>query len=252
MPNAAGWSFLSNTSIPFGVPPPLNRLLATLARHEFAALRPLLTPVPLAAGQLLLSPGEAIEHVVFPERGVLTVTADTGADDAGIEVAMIGPDGMAGTASLLGPHVTAFHQIRVQVPGTALRMPAEAFRRHLETVPAFRGQCLTYAEAFFAQASQTGACGGRHRVAERCAAWLLRMHDRTDGPDFPLTHEAIAAALGVRRAGVTVAMGELQDAGLVRSGKGRTTVLDQAGLEDAACGCYRLVRDRCDALFRCN
>lgn len=230
MPNAAGWTFIAGAPAPPGMPRPRNRLLATLAGHELAALRPLLAPVPLTAGQALFSPGEVIEHVLFPERGVLTVTADTGADDAGIEVGMIGPDGMAGIASLLGPHATAFHQTRVQVSGAALRMSADAFRRHLETAPAFRRRCLAYAEAFLAQASQAGACGGRHRVAERCAAWLLRLHDLTDGPDFPLTHESISAALGIRRAGVTVAIGALQEAGLVRSGKGRLEVLDHAGL----------------------
>jgi hypothetical protein len=40
------------------------------------------------------------------------------------------------------------------------------------------------------------------------------------------------------RAGVSVAMGTLQSAGVLRYVRGRVQVLDRAGLQQASCGCY--------------
>jgi phosphopantothenate synthetase len=50
--------------------------------------------------------------------------------------------------------------------------------------------------------------------------------------------------LGVRRPGVTVAMGILERAGLIAHGRGNITVVDRAGLESVACECYRTIRAR--------
>ena len=55
--------------------------------------------------------------------------------------------------------------------------------------------------------------------------------------------------LGVRRAGVTVAAGSLQRAGLIRYRQGRVTILDREGLEAAACECYRLTKGEYDRLL---
>ena len=55
--------------------------------------------------------------------------------------------------------------------------------------------------------------------------------------------------LGVRRAGVTVAMGALQAAELVQYTRGRIVVLDRARLEEASCGCYHITRTALDRLL---
>jgi hypothetical protein len=82
-----------------------------------------------------------------------------------------------------------------------------------------------------------------HPIEHRCARGLLMTHDRVGGADtFMLTHEFLAFMLGVRRAGVTVAAGMLQRLGLIAYSRGRVTVLDRAGLEEASCQCYGIVR----------
>ena len=50
---------------------------------------------------------------------------------------------------------------------------------------------------------------------QRLARWLLMAHDRLDSDAVPLTHEFLAVMLGVRRAGVTVALHGFERRGLV-------------------------------------
>jgi CRP-like cAMP-binding protein len=246
---------VSDASMPASdivAPPFRNQLLAGLTLDELDQLRPSLTPVKLARNQLLFTPGEPVEHVYFIEHGITSLLTDIGADRAGIEVAMIGPEGMVGVIALLGAHPIACHRAVVQAPGSALQMPVTSFQDCLDRVPALRERCLSYLNTVIIQISQTAACMGRHHLDERCADRLLAACDRIESHNLPLTHSTLAAMLGVRRAGVTVTVGRLQNAGFVRCGRGHIEVLDHAGLERVTCGCSRLVRDQFDRLLACS
>jgi PAS domain-containing protein len=65
-----------------------------------------------------------------------------------------------------------------------------------------------------------------------------------------VTHETIANMLGVRRESITQALGKLQSAGVVASGRGQIQVLDREGLTDAVCECYSLVVDETERLYQ--
>ena len=51
-----------------------------------------------------------------------------------------------------------------------------------------------------------------------------------------LTHELLSVTLGVRRAGVTTAINEFEKRGLISAERGRITIYDRHGLEEAAAG----------------
>jgi CRP-like cAMP-binding protein len=97
--------------------------------------------------------------------------------------------------------------------------------------------------------SQSVACNGLHRLEQRCCRWRLMTRDRVGADDLRLTHEFLAIMLGARRASVTEVLRPLQEAGLVRSHRGRISILNGAGLEERACECYRVVTDEYERLL---
>ena len=226
---------------------PRNRLLAALPPEVLAALWPRLHPVELPLRRVLHVAGEPITAVYFPETGYVSALASMEDGDAA-EVGMVGREGMVGLPVLLGAECDDIEAV-VQSPGTALRMDAAAFRAELERAPAFRTLLLRYALVHHGQVARTAACNGRHHTDQRLARWLLMAHDRARTDQFPMTHEFLGMMLGVRRAGITVAAGQLQKAGFVRYERGCIEVTDRPGLESAACECYGIVRRACDALL---
>ncbi len=216
--------------------------LSLLPPSEVSRLRSLLTRVHWVSGQVLHEAGERIEHVYLVEQGLVSLVATSDGADTQAEVGVIGREGMVGLAALLGPGTVSFNRAVVQVPGSAHRMAAQALREAIGTMPALRQLLSQVVEVAVAQMSQTAACNGRHALAQRLARWLLTAHDRVDGDKLALTQESMAAMLAVRRSGVTIALGALQDAGAIGQGRGRVLVCDRAELEVAACGCYGRVR----------
>jgi CRP-like cAMP-binding protein len=216
-----------------------NKLIDGLPAPDIERLRPHLETAPLVQKQTINAPGARIEQIYFPTSGVVSMIASLD-DGVSVEVGVIGSEGMVGTPVLLGSE-TASNEAFVQLSGTALRMPTGALLDEVEQSRTLRLRLLRHAQALSFQIAQSAACNARHVVEERCARWLLAAHDRTEGNELGLTHEFLGVMLGVRRAGVTVAAGSLQRAGLIRYRQGRITILDREGLEEAACECYRLI-----------
>lgn len=218
-----------------------NRLLAALPANELETLQPSLVPVTLESGQILYRSGDRIPFVYFPDSAVASLLSRM-ANEAVVEIGTIGNESVIGLGLALGNAVSLPETI-IQVPGTARRMTPDVFLEALRNLPRLRqlvGRCTS---AFITQVSQTAACNRLHVVEQRCARWLLLTHDRMGGEnDVPLTHQFLSYMLGVRRAGVTEALGMLAVNGLVRAGKGRITIIDRPGLESASCECYAIVR----------
>ena len=227
--------------------PVRNRLLGALPPSEIALLTPYLERVSLEQRAQLFAPEQPIAHVYFPDTAVISLVSRL-EDGRSVEVGTAGSEGMAGLSLFLAEDTSSFEAF-AQIAGTAHRMDAKEFVRLAATSEALHRMLLRYTQAFLTQVAQTAACNGAHLVEERCARWLLMTSDRVDGDEFALTHEFLAFMLGVRRAGVTVTMRALQDAGIIAYGRGRIGIVDRAALEAVSCECYRVVRDHFERLL---
>lgn len=232
---------------PADMPALRNRLLRALPPDELGELWPKLEPVELEMRQILQHPEQPQTAVYFIETGWMSMLAYMEDGDAA-EVGLVGNEGMLGLQLLLDDELDDLEGM-VQCPGTALRLPAAAFREALERLPGFRRLLHRYALVQHGQVARTAACNGRHDIPQRLARWLLMAHDRAEGDTYPMTHEFLSMMLGVRRAGISVAAGTLQKAGLIRYTAGKITIADRAGLENASCECYGVTRRANERLF---
>lgn len=228
-----------------------NILLAALPPDSLEQLSPHLVVERLATGTVLYEPGAVMSTVYFPlDCAVSVVTEVTSAESDAVamgEVATIGLEGMIGLPVLFETHVAQMRYF-LQIGGSLVALAAAELRAAADDDPALDALLLRYAQALFTQVGQSVVCNQRHTLRQRCARWLLTTHDRVAGDEFHLTHEFLAAMLGVRRAGVTVAAGELQRAGLISYRRGNVKILDRAGLEEVSCECYSKIHDAYDRI----
>ena len=217
-----------------------NQILSGLPADELERIAPHLERVPLVRRMVAYDPLGPISHVYFVETGVISVVSIM-RDRTAIETATIGWEGVIGLPVYFGVDAVP-EQAFVQVPGEALRLPAPQFRALAEQMPVLRQRLDRYAVCLFTLAAQCSGCNRAHTMEQRCARWLLMVHDRMLGDEFELTQDFLSQMLGVRRATVSETASQLQQAGFISYSRGRVVVVDRAGLERVACECYGIIR----------
>ena len=203
---------------------------------------PKLEHIPIQREQVLIDADSALDHVYFPDSGVVSVLA-VYADGSMIEMATIGREGYTGVQAAFGAK-TSSARFLVQIPGSAAKMSRVAFKRATQSMPSFRNLTYAYVQAFLEQIMISVACNGAHSLKERLARWLLMMRDRDDDDVLPITQNLLAEMLGVQRPTITNVAQELERAGLIKRGRRQVTILNRQGLSKASCECYQLVRMR--------
>src|SRR5688500_14779197 len=225
--------------------PAVNRLLATLPKNEYQRLLPKLKTVNLVLGEELYEPGGTIKYVYFPNDSIISLITEL-SETSWLEVGMVGNEGMAGLAVLMGVNSSSTRAL-VQGAGTAMRMSSAAVRTEANRLGNLHDLLHRYSHSLLTQVSQSSACNRFHFVDARLARWLLMTKDRLGAEEFPLTQEFLATMLGVRREGVSKAAGELQAAKLISYSRGLITLLDRPGLEAKSCECYAIIKAESDA-----
>jgi CRP-like cAMP-binding protein len=220
-----------------------NRLLRALPAADYRELLPDLHAVTLAQGAMLFEARARITRVYFPRGCVVSLLVPPDGE-AAVEVGLVGSEGMVGVPVFLGGRTAptrAVLQVPDGSPDGAWRMTAAAFTRALARGPTLHRLMQAYTRTLLGQVAQGTACNQRHLVGQRCARWLLMIHDRVGADRFPLTQEFLGQMLGVQRPTVSLAAQELQGLGAIRYVRGQVTIADRAGLESAACSCYGLI-----------
>jgi CRP-like cAMP-binding protein len=210
-----------------------NELLSSLLEGDLRSLAMHLEDVPLWPFAVIEAAHYPVEHIYFPETGLVSVKLTDKRRGAAVEIGMVGRDGMTGLAMVLGDGYPVTKTV-VQIAGTAKRIAAAKLRTLLEGRSTLQRCFLRYAYTFALQTSYTAFANGRGCVPERLARWLLMCLDRQDESTINITHDFIADALGSRRAGITDALKGLRTQGIITHGRGEIVVLDRSGLEKAA------------------
>lgn len=217
-----------------------NLLLAALPPEEYERLLPSLQPMSLDEDHVLIEPFQPIRHVFFPFSGAVSLVMQAGPGQQ-IEAGMVGSEGLVGVCLSLGSNRAPMRAV-AQTSSHGLGMTAQAFRAEMQRNGPLTQAVHRYAQGYLVTLAQGLVCIRAHRIEQRCARWLLMLHDRVGTDHFRLTHKKLARMLGVRRATVSEVASRLQRHGLVDYERGLMTIVNRAGLEEAACECYRIVQ----------
>jgi CheY-like chemotaxis protein/CRP-like cAMP-binding protein len=221
--------------------PLANRIFKALSSEDANRLRAKMEVVNLEARNSLYFLGDRVSHVYFPETAVISLLCVLPEGDT-VELGVVGFDGVVGAARSTGD-LTVRLQPFVQVGGRAFRMQSSCFDREFDAVAAFSHAIRQYQNTLFNYAARVVACNRFHALEQRLSRWLLSIHDRAGSDELSVTHETISNALGVRRAGITVELGELQRMHAIASSRARLVILDRGVLEARSCACYTPVED---------
>lgn len=226
---------------------PDNLLLKGLPRAVRTRLLAACESVELSFGEILARPDQAFPFVYFPCSSFIS-TMTTVSSHPPLEMGLIGNEGMLGATLALGVEAAPLLAV-VQGPGSAWRIASAAFRDELAASPTLHAVINRFIYVQLAQLSQSAACTRFHEVEPRLARWLLMSHDRAHVDHFHLTHQFLAAMLGVQRSAITIAAGSLQRMQLIHYSRGEINILSRKGLEAMACECYGAVIQDYEARF---
>jgi CRP-like cAMP-binding protein len=216
-----------------------NHILRELPPDEYACIQPLLSRAQVWRGEVLLEPGHATSHLLFPVTAVVSLVQRYH-NGQQIEVAAVGCEGIVCLASSLAGHTRSQLGLRVQISGRAFRISTADFERCMLDLAVFSKLVTKHFAVLLGEAYLSVACNRLHDVSHRLARVLLLSLDRSRNATLPLTHELLADMLGVTRQSVSVAANEFVQAGLISYRRGVLQILDRERLEHSACECYRL------------
>ena len=225
-----------------------NRLLDALPRDVVARLERQCETLALKSGRVLHKAGEIIRDLYFPIDCMISITV-TMRSGKTAETGVIGNREVAGINAFMGGRETTQTEYEIQIPGTAIRMPADELKVEFDQNRDVRDVLLKYTQAMLAQISQNTACNRLHTAEQRYARWLLEVRDRIQSDALQLTQEFAGDMLGVRRASVNQVSRVLENRNLITQRRGLTDIIDGEGLEKVSCECYSVVKEEYDRLL---
>jgi CRP-like cAMP-binding protein len=216
-----------------------NTLLNALDANILARLR--LSPINFPLKYEMEQPHSPIRHLYFLETGMASMTTWF-LDGSQVEVGTFGRESIIGISALMGARRSMNH-VYTQIPGHGYSCPIEYARAEFRRGEEFQTCALRYVQAQLDQATRSVGCNAKHKFEPRLARWLLTCRDRAGSEKFSMSHELLSIMLGGTRSTVTIAAGQLKAKGLIEYSRGAIHILDDEGLEKAACECYAILKN---------
>jgi CRP-like cAMP-binding protein len=177
------------------------------------------------------------DQLYFPLDAVISLIRNL-EDGSSVEIAMVGREGTASVAALLGVPESALEGL-IQGRGYTARIATAVVREAMERNAAARAVFHRYLATYLGNTAQLAACNRLHVIVQRLAHWLLLLHDRVGSDEMSVTQEFLSRMLASRRAGINQAMQELARSGAIEHRRNRVVVQDRRRLEELSCECYR-------------
>ncbi|HEV7906456.1 MAG TPA: Crp/Fnr family transcriptional regulator [Pyrinomonadaceae bacterium] len=208
---------------------------------EYLRIAEHLIEISLKQGEVLHESDTPAQYVYFLDEGVasISVSSEEGKE---LMLSIVGDEGIVGERAIFKE---GYFIIRCEMltDGSGRRMLPKAFEEEFNRGETLHQLVLNRMEARTTETAQTALCNQMHSVERRLARWLLTLADRLHAEEMHVTHEHMANMVGVRRAGITNAVGVLREEGLIKSERGTVTILDRARMEAQACECYAIIKE---------
>jgi len=159
-----------------------------------------------------------------------------------LEVGLIGSEGMTGLPIVLGNDRSP-HENFIQVAGEGSRIRADKLREAIRQAGRSRRRFLKFAHSFMNQTAIPPSPMARPLLRSAWRAGCSWPMTVWMGTRYRLLHEFLSLMLGVRRAGVTVALNYLESRGIIRLSRGQIVITDRKGLKASANGTYHEPED---------
>ena len=217
-----------------------NPLVQALVRDAPPDALRALELVPVTKGEVVHDNRLRDTHVWMPLTCMLSSRAAL-PDGSSVEIALHGEEGFIGIWPTVGePQVGKYHARSIALrDGLVWRMPVPAFREALARSEAVRAAFFVFQTIVGAEMLGRAICYRHHRLDRQLSRWLLLYRDRAGSDDLSCTHQCLAEILGVRREGITEALGLLEGSGAVELRRGGLRIVDAVRLAANACSCYR-------------
>lgn len=217
-----------------------NQLIASLPLKIRKAILAECETVELHFGDIIYEAKQRLDFAYFPLSGFFSLLTTMKGKDP-LEMGLIGDEGMLGATLSIDIDKSTM-QIIVQGRGKFLRLTVSKLRLLLREFPVLQQMLSRYLYVLMEQLMQSSACTYFHEIEQRLARWILMSHDRAHMDTLEFTHKFLASMLGVRRSGVTIAAGKLQDKELIDYQRGQMKIINRKGLEAITCPCYKQMK----------
>ena len=229
--------------------PRQNHLLAALPAEVYERLLPQLQIAPMPLGWPVYETSGQIEKVYFPTTSIVSLLHIM-KDGKPAEIALVGNDGVVGTAVFMGGLSTPTRGV-VQSAGHAYAIKSDVLRDEFRLGGPLQELLLRYTQALITQMTQTAVCNRHHSVEQQLTRWLLLSLDRLTSNKLLMTQRLIADMLGSRKGAIRT-LEKMQKAGMIKYDRGCIIVPDRKKLEAHVCECYAVVRAEFDRLLPRN